>query len=218
MRHSLPGKCRRRTCRVTALRVPTERLLQFIRDHRRAAPFRMAAVASEKYLRAWYHEAHFEFVANGERFALERFARWNGGAPTVVCDVGAHEGEWAEEVHALAPSGASPQLRDPGCDRRSARGPGAGGRAVGGRERRAVQSGRRARADLEQGLRHDQRDRPPAGRQVVRRLTAHSHHLSRHDHRRPDRPGRRAVGPAQDRCGRARGRRDRRRTQSSLGA
>jgi FkbM family methyltransferase len=86
-------------------RLPTmDRVRQVIRDHRRARPFRLMAAASEKYLRAWYNDAHFVFVENGEHFALERFARWIGGRPAVVWDVGAHDGEWADEVHVLIPS------------------------------------------------------------------------------------------------------------------
>jgi hypothetical protein len=80
------------------------RLRQLIRDHRRARPFRIMAGASQKYLRAWYNDAHFVFAENGEHFALEHFARWNGGRPAVVWDVGAHDGEWADEVHVLIPS------------------------------------------------------------------------------------------------------------------
>lgn len=76
---------------------------QFIRQRRRAAPLKLLATLSEKYLRAWYNDGFFVFDRNGESFAIRAFAQWNKGAPVSIWDVGAHEGEWAREIHSLIP-------------------------------------------------------------------------------------------------------------------
>jgi hypothetical protein len=36
---------------------------------------------------------HFSFHENGERFAMEAFAKWNAGGRAVIWDVGAHIGD-----------------------------------------------------------------------------------------------------------------------------
>ncbi|MBA2919399.1 FkbM family methyltransferase [Sphingomonas sp. MAH-20] len=79
-------------------------LRQAIRSNRRAAPFRLLASAADKYLRAYHNDGFYEFDRNGERFALSSFAAWNGNAETVIWDVGAHDGEWAETAHRMIPA------------------------------------------------------------------------------------------------------------------
>lgn len=74
---------------------------QAIRARRRSEPFATIARACEKYLRAWYNDDFYDFTRNGEAFALRRFARWRGSAGYCVWDVGAHEGEWADQARAL---------------------------------------------------------------------------------------------------------------------
>jgi FkbM family methyltransferase len=98
-------------------------LRQAIRRNRRSAPVRLLASAAEKYLRAYHNDAFFEFDKNGERFALSTFARWNGSAETVVWDVGAHDGEWAETAHAMIPAArvTSFEILPPIADRLRAR-------------------------------------------------------------------------------------------------
>jgi FkbM family methyltransferase len=75
---------------------------QVIRERRRAAPIRLLALASEKFLRAYYNEDFYKFDYNGEGFALSTFARWCDGKP-VIWDVGANKGQWAAHTHQLIP-------------------------------------------------------------------------------------------------------------------
>jgi FkbM family methyltransferase len=70
-------------------------LRQIIRDNRRSTPFRLFAAGCEKYLRAWYNEAFYDFKRNGEAFAMAAFARWCPAPAARIWDVGAHTGEWA---------------------------------------------------------------------------------------------------------------------------
>jgi FkbM family methyltransferase len=80
------------------------KLRQLIRDNRSRRPFAIAAHASEKYLRAHYNEAFFDFSLNGEYRIIETFASINGNAAVTHLDVGAHTGEWTESILAAMPS------------------------------------------------------------------------------------------------------------------
>lgn len=80
------------------------KLQEIIAKNRRMAPFRLVAACSEKYLRAWYNEARWDFASNGEAFVLSRFAQWARGRTVTIWDVGAHHGEWSQAAHAIVPS------------------------------------------------------------------------------------------------------------------
>lgn len=83
----------------------SRQIRQAIRDNRRSPFVRSIASGCEKFLRAWHNDGFFEFQSNGERFVLDTFASWWGPArPIEVWDVGAHLGEWAEEVHGRIPA------------------------------------------------------------------------------------------------------------------
>jgi FkbM family methyltransferase len=79
-------------------------LRQLIRKNRRAMPLRVTANVSEKFLRAWYNEAFFEFKDNGESFVARIFGQWIGNKPTTIWDVGANTGQWALEVKSIIPT------------------------------------------------------------------------------------------------------------------
>jgi FkbM family methyltransferase len=81
-----------------------QKIYGFIRSHRRAAPLRLIAKISERYLTAWENEDFFDFAMNGERYVLNRFAQWWGDNPLEVWDVGAHHGEWAGLAKAELPT------------------------------------------------------------------------------------------------------------------
>lgn len=83
-----------------------DKLQEIIAKHRRSVPLRLVAKCSEKYLRAWYNEARWDFKSNGEAFVLSRFNQWARGREVVIWDVGAHYGEWSEAAHKLVPSAA----------------------------------------------------------------------------------------------------------------
>lgn len=78
-------------------------IIQMIRERRRSAPFRFAAAACEKYLRAWYNENFWEFDRNGEAFVMAQIARRFGGEPINIWDVGANHGQWADKAHDYMP-------------------------------------------------------------------------------------------------------------------
>jgi len=77
--------------------------MQFIREHRRAAPFRLAAKVCDKFLRAWYNENFWEFDKNGEAFAMAQIAKRFHGEAINVWDVGANHGQWADKTHEYLP-------------------------------------------------------------------------------------------------------------------
>lgn len=79
---------------------------QVIRENRRGALFRMLALVSEKYLRAFYNEGFYDFSRNGEAFALRVFAGWASNKPLVLWDVGANTGGWASEATLCFPDAA----------------------------------------------------------------------------------------------------------------
>jgi FkbM family methyltransferase len=81
-----------------------DKLQEIIAKNRRAAPLRLIATCSEKYLHAWYNEARWDFETNGEALVLSRFSQWARGREVVIWDVGAHYGEWSESAHKMAPS------------------------------------------------------------------------------------------------------------------
>jgi FkbM family methyltransferase len=80
-----------------------DKLQEIIAKNRRSAPLRLVAAFSEKYLKAWYNEARWDFETNGEALVLARFSQWAQGREISIWDVGAHNGEWAEAAHKMAP-------------------------------------------------------------------------------------------------------------------
>jgi len=76
---------------------------EIIASNRRRFPLSLMAKLSEKYLKAWYNEARWDFKSNGEAFVLSRFNQWSQGRKCTIWDVGAHYGEWSEAAHQMAP-------------------------------------------------------------------------------------------------------------------
>jgi FkbM family methyltransferase len=79
------------------------RLRQGVRNNRARRPFTIAAEVSQKYLRAFYNEAFFEFTLNGERRVIDIFASVAGTTTVTHLDVGAHTGEWTADVLTAMP-------------------------------------------------------------------------------------------------------------------
>lgn len=78
-------------------------LRTLIRERRRSWLFRSAAHCARRYLNAWYNTGFFDFNRNGERFALETFAKVRGQEATRLWDVGGFHGEYAIEAHKILP-------------------------------------------------------------------------------------------------------------------
>lgn len=96
---------------------------QFIRENSQTQFASLLAAIAEKYLRAYYNEDFYDFDHNGERFALETFARWWGDQPLSIWDIGANDGGWAELAHAQFPQAIiqSFEILGPVADRYEAR-------------------------------------------------------------------------------------------------
>lgn len=73
-----------------------------IAANRRSALIRHAAKLSQRFLNAYHYTGQYEFASNGEKFALEQFAKFRGPGGT-IWDVGAHLGEYASAAHDVMP-------------------------------------------------------------------------------------------------------------------
>lgn len=73
-----------------------------IARNRRSAIVGSAARLALRFLNAYHYTGQYEFESNGEKFALEQFARVKGPDAT-IWDVGAHLGEYASQAHAVMP-------------------------------------------------------------------------------------------------------------------
>lgn len=80
-----------------------ESFLKFrIASNRRTGVLQSMARLSQRFMNAYHYTGEYEFETNGEKFALEQFASFNGSRAT-IWDVGAHLGEYALQAHAIMP-------------------------------------------------------------------------------------------------------------------
>lgn len=83
------------------IRVPFARnAKRAILDHPSA--FSIVALMCEKFLRAFYNEADFDFSSNGERSVIKKSAG-HFQPDFFVMDIGANKGDWAAEVLRIRP-------------------------------------------------------------------------------------------------------------------
>jgi FkbM family methyltransferase len=80
-----------------------ESFLKFkIATNRRTGVLQSAAGLAQRFLNAYHYTGEYAFASNGEKFAIEQFARIQG-PQAIIWDVGAHLGEYAMEAHRTMP-------------------------------------------------------------------------------------------------------------------
>jgi FkbM family methyltransferase len=83
---------------------PRNFLLNHIRRSHSKRWARFAAAGCEKFLRAFHNEEHWSMEQNGETEIIRRLLPHLTTKSPIALDVGAHEGEWADQLLRVAPN------------------------------------------------------------------------------------------------------------------